>query len=92
MNKASLSAPSAAWSQNPSSGTHRFTPRAPNAGRRMNKPVKIVSATAIVPPMAPLERRSSSGTCRFADQASALNPRDNDSASIITPRTNGMRA
>ncbi len=58
----------------------------------MNRPVKIASATAIVPPMAPLERRSSSGTCRFADHASALNPSESDSASIITPRTNGMRA
>ena len=58
----------------------------------MNNAVKSVRATAIVPPMAPLERRSSSGTCRFADHASALNPSVSDSASAMTPRSNGMRA
>ena len=58
-------------------------------GTTMKRAVKNTSAPAIVQPMARDDRRSSSGSWRSADQASALKPRLSDSASAMTPRTMG---
>ena len=57
---------------------------------RMKIVVNSVSDTPRVHPMARLEICSSSGICRFADQASALNPSAIDSANAITPRSSGI--
>ena len=53
-------------------------------------PTKNISETAIVPPIALPETRSSSGTCWFADHESAFMPSDIDSARFTTPRTSGL--
>ena len=78
------------WYQNPSRFNTLPRPFAANAGVRMKIAVKSVSDTPMVQPIALLEICSSSGICRFADHASALNPSAIDSASAITPRTNGI--
>ena len=55
-------------------------------------PEKNRMAKATVPPMAPLDRRSSGSTAWSADQVRARTPSDIDSTSVATPRARGTLA
>jgi hypothetical protein len=46
----------------------------------------------MVPPMAPLESRSSGSNCWLADQLRARSPRAIDSTRVATPRASGNLA
>ena len=53
-------------------------------------PMNRINETAIAPPMAFFDRRSSSGIWKLADHDSARMPSDMDSARFMTPRTSGI--